>query len=146
MAKLLHSKGVFITFVNTEFNHRRILKSGGLQFLQGLTGFEFETIPDGLPPSDPDATQDILALCQSVAEYMSQPFQNLLTKLNTGKNQVTSILSDGFMTFSADAAQNLGVPIVSLWTVAACGFMGFYQFKNVLERGLVPLKGMFSQF
>ncbi|WOG87415.1 hypothetical protein DCAR_0206639 [Daucus carota subsp. sativus] len=140
MAKLLHSKGVFITFVNTEFNHRRILKSGGLQFLQGLTGFEFETIPDGLPPSDPDATQDILALCQSVAEYMSQPFQNLLTKLNTGKNQVTSILSDGFMTFSADAAQNLGVPIVSLWTVAACGFMGFYQFKNVLERGLVPLK------
>ncbi|WOG90100.1 hypothetical protein DCAR_0209341 [Daucus carota subsp. sativus] len=142
MAKLLYSKGIFVTFVNTEYNHKRFLKSGGAQALDGLPGFNFESIPDGLPPlSDSDATQDIPALCHSVLEKeMLLPFQNLLAQLNTGTNQVTSILSDGFMPFAADAAHSHEVPIILLWTVAACGFMGFFQFKNALERGLVPFK------
>lgn len=142
MAKLLYSKGIVITFVNTEFNHKRFLKSGGLQSLDGLPGFRFETIPDGLPPSDADATQDIPALCQSIIQNnMLHPFRNLLTKLNAGTHQVTSILSDGFMPFTADVARSFGIPIVLLWTISACGFMGFFQFKNALEKGVIPLKG-----
>lgn len=142
MAKLLHSKGAFITYVNTEFNHKRFLKSGALQSLENLGGFRFETIPDGLPPSDANATQDVPALCRAIIQNnMLPPFHNLLTKLNAGTHQVTSMLSDGFMPFTADAAHSLGIPIVLLWTISACGFMGFYQFKNVRDRGLVPLKG-----
>ncbi|KAL1805632.1 hypothetical protein ACET3Z_028700 [Daucus carota] len=141
MARILHSKGIFITFVNTEFNHKRFLKSGGLQSLGDVAGFRFETIPDGLPPSDADKTQDIPQLLVSIFEKkMLPPFQNLLAELNAGTHQITSILSDGFMPFTADAAHSLGIPIVLLWTISACAFMGFYQFKNVLERGLVPLK------
>ncbi|KAL8122343.1 hypothetical protein AgCh_018906 [Apium graveolens] len=104
MAKLLYSKGISITFVNTEFNHKRFLKLGLLESLDALPGFRFETIPDGLPPSNPDATQDIAALCLSIIENkMLPPFQNLLAKLNEGNHTVTSILSDGFMPFTADA-------------------------------------------
>nr|XP_017216986.1 PREDICTED: 7-deoxyloganetin glucosyltransferase-like [Daucus carota subsp. sativus] len=135
------SKGIFITFVNTEFNHRRFLKLGLLESLDGLSGFRFEAIPDGLPPSDPDATQDIPALSHSIIENkMLLPFQNLLAKLNAGIHPVTSILSDGFMPFAADAAQSLGVPVVFLWTVSAGAFMGFCQSRNLLEKGLIPLK------
>ncbi|XP_017222232.1 7-deoxyloganetin glucosyltransferase-like [Daucus carota subsp. sativus] len=141
MAKLLNSKGLSITFVNTEFNHKRFLKSGGLENIESLPSFRFEAIPDGLPPSDADATQDIPELCRAIIENDMLPaFQNLLAKLNAGTHQVTSILSDGFMPFTADAAQSLGIPIVLMWTISACGFMGFYQFKNALERGIIPLK------
>ncbi|KAL1805633.1 hypothetical protein ACET3Z_028701 [Daucus carota] len=141
MAKLLHSKGALITFVNTEFNQRRFLKSGALKSVESLPGFSFQTIPDGLPPSDADATQDIPQLCHSIIQNNLLPaFQNLLAKLNAGIHPVTSILSDGFMPFTADAAHSLGIPVVLLWTIAACGFMGFYQFKNARDRGLVPLK------
>lgn len=59
LAKLLHFKGYHITFVNTEFNHKRLLKSRGSNALDGLPSFRFATIPDGLPPTDVDATQDI---------------------------------------------------------------------------------------
>uniref|UniRef100_A0A6N2M0E9 Uncharacterized protein n=1 Tax=Salix viminalis TaxID=40686 RepID=A0A6N2M0E9_SALVM len=55
-AKLLHYKGLHITFVNTEFNHKRLLRSRGPDALDDLPGFHFRTIPDGLPPSDIDAT------------------------------------------------------------------------------------------
>ncbi|KAL5776709.1 hypothetical protein ACOSP7_009635 [Xanthoceras sorbifolium] len=46
-AKLLHCKGFHIIFVNTEFNHKRFLKSrSGLDSSEGFPDFQFETIPD----------------------------------------------------------------------------------------------------
>ncbi|MFQ6623616.1 hypothetical protein Gotur_004317, partial [Gossypium turneri] len=56
LAKLLHSRGFHITFVNTEFNHRRLIRSRGEEAVKGLPDFRFEAIPDGLQPSDSDAT------------------------------------------------------------------------------------------
>ncbi|GLT93791.1 hypothetical protein SLE2022_115650 [Rubroshorea leprosula] len=49
LAKLLHHRGFHITFVNTELNHKRLLKSRGSDSLNGLPLFRFDTIPDGLP-------------------------------------------------------------------------------------------------
>ncbi|KAF3445113.1 hypothetical protein FNV43_RR14806 [Rhamnella rubrinervis] len=66
LAKLLHFKGFHITFVNTEFNHNRFLKSLGPNSLDGMPDFRFKTISDGLPPSDANATQDIIALCNTI--------------------------------------------------------------------------------
>lgn len=57
LAKLLHRKGFHVTFVNTEFNHQRLIKSRGPNALNGLPNFKFETIPDGLPLTNMDATQ-----------------------------------------------------------------------------------------
>ncbi|GFZ01197.1 UDP-glucosyl transferase 85A2 [Actinidia rufa] len=53
LAKLLHSKGFHITFVNTEYNHKRLLRSRGPAALAGLPDFRFDSIPDGLPPLPP---------------------------------------------------------------------------------------------
>ncbi|CAA6658840.1 unnamed protein product [Spirodela intermedia] len=49
LAKLLHSRGFHITFVNNEYNHRRLLRSQSLFSLDGIPDFKFRTIPDGLP-------------------------------------------------------------------------------------------------
>lgn len=145
LAKLLHIKGIFITFVNTEFNHKRLLNSGALQSLDNLPRFRFETIPDGLPPSDYNSNQDTLALSESLLnKKLLPPFQNLIEKLNAGVLPVTSILSDAFMPFPTDAAHSLGIPIFSIWTVSACGLMGFFQVQNLIEKGLAPLKGTVS--
>ncbi|KAG5573315.1 hypothetical protein H5410_063081 [Solanum commersonii] len=39
LAKILHHKGFHITFVNTKFNHRRLLRSRGSHSLDGLSSF-----------------------------------------------------------------------------------------------------------
>jgi UDP-N-acetylglucosamine:LPS N-acetylglucosamine transferase len=66
LAKLLHARGFHVTFVNNEFNHRRLLRSQGADTLHGVPGFRFATFADGLPPSNPDATQVIPALCYAI--------------------------------------------------------------------------------
>nr|GFA09074.1 7-deoxyloganetin glucosyltransferase-like [Tanacetum cinerariifolium] len=71
LAKILHSKGFHITFVNTEYNHQRLLRSRGSDSLPGLSSIRFETIPDGLPTlGNRDATQDIPSLTRSMDEEL----------------------------------------------------------------------------
>jgi hypothetical protein len=50
-------------------------------------------------------------------------------------------VSDGAMTFTLDAAEELNIPEVLFWTTSACGFMGYMQYRQLLEKGLIPLKG-----
>ncbi|KAJ1375850.1 UDP-glucuronosyl/UDP-glucosyltransferase [Sesbania bispinosa] len=111
LAKLLHFRGFHITFVNTEFNHKRLLKSRGSDSLKGLPSFRFETIPDGLPESDVDASQD-----------------------------TPSLFSDGVMSFTLIAAKELGILEVCFWTMSACGFMCHLNYGQLIKKGLIPLK------
>ena len=148
LSKLLHHKGFHITFVNTEFNHQRFLQSRGPNSLDGLSDFRFETIPDGLPPSDLNATQDPNFLCDSIRKNFLAPFSDLLVKLNgaTSKNPpVTCIISDGFMPFTITAAQELGIPIVMFFTISACSLMGFMQLRSLIDKGIIPLKGVLKK-
>ncbi|KAK9088790.1 hypothetical protein Scep_027872 [Stephania cephalantha] len=103
LAKLLHFKCFHITYVNTKFNNQRLLNFRGSDALKDLPDFCFETIPDGLPPSDLNATQDIPALCESILKNCLSPFKNLVLRLNesaesTDTPPITCIISDGVMT------------------------------------------------
>ncbi|KAI5348243.1 hypothetical protein L3X38_001130 [Prunus dulcis] len=92
----LHHRGFHITFVNTEYIHKRFLKSLGPNSLEGLPSFRFETIPDGIPSSE-DTTQYIRLLGESVRNNLPAPFRDLLMKLNGTANipPVSHIVSDG---------------------------------------------------
>ncbi|KAK9984532.1 hypothetical protein SO802_034057 [Lithocarpus litseifolius] len=143
-SKLLHHKGFHITFVNTEFNHQRFLKFRGPNSLDGLSDFRFETIPDNLPPSDPNASQDVSSLFNSIMKNFLASFSNLLVKLNSATSNVppvTCIISDGFMQFTIDAAQELGIPILMFFTISACSLMGYMQIPPLKDKGIIPLKG-----
>nr|DAD21985.1 TPA_asm: hypothetical protein HUJ06_023448 [Nelumbo nucifera] len=145
LAKLLHYKGFHVTFVNTEYNHRRLVKSRGPDSVKGLPGFRFETIPDGLPHSDDiEATQHIPSLCDSTRKTCLSPFRNLLSKLNDSSSSdtppVSCIVSDGVMSFTLTAAQECGIPEVLFWTTSACGFMSYVHYPHLIHRGLTPLK------
>ncbi|KAK2965014.1 hypothetical protein RJ639_029428, partial [Escallonia herrerae] len=98
VAKLLYTSGFHVTFVNTQYNHRRLLRSGGATALD-LSSFRFAAIPDGLP-----------------------------------------LVDDGVMSFTLEAAEELGVPNVLFWTTSACGFLAMLTIANWWRRGSCPSK------
>ncbi|KAK4271288.1 hypothetical protein QN277_019999 [Acacia crassicarpa] len=145
LAKLLYSKGFHITFVNSEFNHKRSLRSRGPHALDGLPNFRYETIPDGLPPSDADATQHIPSLGQSIRNTCFDASLKLLRRLQSSASAghappVTCVVCDGVMSYSLKAANALGIPTVSFWTASACGFVGYAQYRYLVDQGHVPFK------
>jgi len=148
LAKLLHLRGFHITFINTEYNHKRLLKSRGENAFAGLTDFNFETIKDGLTPmeGDGDVTQDIPSLVQSIRTNFFQPFNELLVKLHDSATaglvpQVTCIVADCYMPFTIQAAEEHAFPIVLFSTGSACSFLSSLHFRTLFQKGLIPLKG-----
>ncbi|KAI3445744.1 hypothetical protein Pfo_002409 [Paulownia fortunei] len=142
LAKLLHYRGFFITFVNTEFNHNRLVRARGPESVKGVEDFQFKTIPDGLPPSNCDATQDIPLLSQSMSKNCLAPFLDLIKNLNDSPDcpNVSCIVSDGVMSFTLDAAEKLNIPEVVFFTTSACGFTGYLHYAELVARGYVPFK------
>ncbi|KAK2365969.1 7-deoxyloganetin glucosyltransferase [Trifolium repens] len=139
LAKLLHLRGFHITFVNTEYNHKRLIKSRGQKALDDFTDFIFETIPDGLPPMEGkgngDVSQDIPSICQSIRKNFHQPFVELLARLKDSAMTglvppVTCLVSDCYMPFTIQVAEELELPILF------CAF----HFRTLLDKGLIPLK------
>ncbi|MCL7028023.1 hypothetical protein MKW94_015584, partial [Papaver nudicaule] len=154
LAKLFHSKGFHITFVNTEFNHQRLINSRGPDSVRGLPDFRFETITDGLPPpEDLNATQYVPDLFHALRYNMLFPFRDLIKKLNNNSKSslsspssegfippVTCIVSDGMMSFALKVGRELGIPVALFWTASACGLICYLHFSQLVERGLVPLR------
>jgi hypothetical protein len=147
LAKLLHFNGFHITFVSTEYNHTRLLKSRGSNSLDGSPDFRFEAIPDGLPQTDDsDATQGIPSICESAAKNCSVPFRNILHRLDDSTSSPTSsrwpvmvlmVLCPWHMMLP----RNLG-SLTYCCIHSACGLLGYTQFRVLVERGLTPLKGI----
>ncbi|CAN1133032.1 7-deoxyloganetin glucosyltransferase [Linum perenne] len=143
LARLLHSKGFHIIFVNTEYNNKRLIRTRGIEAVKGLSDFQFHTIHDGLPPFDKDATQyHPPTICYATQHNCLEPFMDLLNKLSSQIPHVSFIVSDGAMTFAIKAAQLLGITHASFWTASACSHMGYLQFSQLLCRAISPLKGL----
>ncbi|RHN68878.1 putative cyanohydrin beta-glucosyltransferase [Medicago truncatula] len=113
----------------------------------GLPDFQFETIPDGLPESDKDATQNIPTLCDATRKNCYAPFKELINKLNTSSPHipVTCIIADGNYDFAGRVAKDLGIREIQLWTASTCGFVAYLQFEELVKRGILPFKGKFNR-
>ncbi|XP_058083651.1 (R)-mandelonitrile beta-glucosyltransferase-like [Magnolia sinica] len=145
LVQLLHSTGIHITLVHSEFDHSRISKSRGSQHSPSTRpdGFRIETIPDGLPPNDREAMRHIPTLCDSIRKKAClAPFRELVMRLNDSadSSRVSCIVSDGVMTFTQEVAEELGIPNVVFWTTGACGLMAYIYCRELIKRGLAPLK------
>ncbi|CAM0947009.1 unnamed protein product [Alopecurus aequalis] len=134
LAKLLHHcHGFQVTFVHTEHNHRRLLRSRGPGALAGIPGFRFAAVPDGLPLSELDATQDLGALLSAMGT-LGPHFRKVVSDLPS----VSWVISDiGHILYTA---KDMGLPCVTLWTASACSFMANLQLHTLVDRGIVPLK------
>ncbi|KAJ4715060.1 Glycosyltransferase [Melia azedarach] len=113
-----------------------------MQLAKLLHSRGFHTIPDGLPPSDRDTTQDIPSLCASIRRTCLAAFLELLANLNSSADvpPVTCVVSDGGMGFGVEAARKLGITGVQLWPAAACSLMACLQYEELVRRGIVPFE------
>ncbi|KAK7302533.1 hypothetical protein RJT34_13425 [Clitoria ternatea] len=150
LAKLLHLRGFHITFVHTQYTYKRILKTRGPNALDGLPDFRFETISDGLfsmDYDDADVRQHRPSLLNSVRKNCLQPFRDLLVRLNQsatdGHNHnppVTCLVSDCYLTFPIQAAQEFSLPILLLCPSSAASLLTVMHFPTLLDKGITPLK------
>ncbi|KAF8739378.1 hypothetical protein HU200_013862 [Digitaria exilis] len=142
IAKLLHSHGVYVTFVNTEHNHRRFQDTEGAAAVQGRDGFRFEAIPDGLSEAERGKQDYGRGLAVSTSTLCAAPFRRVIERLNgtPGVPRVTCVLPTMLMSFALGVARELGIPTMAFWTGSAAALMTHMMLRDLQDRGYVPLK------
>ncbi|CAL5196790.1 unnamed protein product [Lathyrus oleraceus] len=143
LAKLLHLRGFYITFVNTEHNHKRLLNSMGPKAFDGFTDFDFKIIPE--MNGDGDVSQDLQSLRESIRNNFINPFRELAARLDDSAKSglippVTCLVSDSFMSVTIQVAEELALPVVLLVPSSACSFLSALHFRTLIEKGVIPLK------
>nr|CAB3446447.1 unnamed protein product [Digitaria exilis] len=142
IAKLLHSHGVYVTFVNTEHNHRRFQDTEGAGAVRGRDGFRFEAIPDGLSEAERGKQDYGRGLAVSTSTRCAAPFRRLIERLNStpGLPRVTCVLPTMLMSFALGVARELGIPTMAFWTGSAAALITHMMLRDLQDRGYVPLK------
>ncbi|CAO2187143.1 unnamed protein product [Urochloa humidicola] len=140
LSKLLRRHGVFITFVVTEHNLRRVQAAGAAVSDGGREGFRIETIPDGMLDADRDAQDYDTGLSKATVHHGAAPLRELVARLRAGVPPVTCVLPTSLMSFALEVARELGVPSMVLWGSSAAALMGHMRLRELKERGYLPLK------
>ncbi|GFY83582.1 UDP-glucosyl transferase 72E1 [Actinidia rufa] len=145
LAELLCLAGIHVTFLNSDHNHRLLLRhSGAHARLAHYPGFQFATIPDGLPADHPRTGDRIKELFDALSAVMRPRFREMMVSSRLGsdtKGAVTCIIADGIMCFTIDVAEEVGIPIISFRTVSASCFWAFFCIPKLIEAGELPLRG-----
>ncbi|EYU39131.1 hypothetical protein MIMGU_mgv1a022907mg, partial [Erythranthe guttata] len=130
LAKLLHHSGFYITFVLTEYNHRRLLKSRGPAALDGLPRLPpSPPSPTACRTSDADATQDIPSLC---GRHLHHLLGALLRAAGGAETAPAGMCRR--------RAERFGLPEVLFWTTSACGLLAYMQYRRLVDEGFTPLQ------
>ncbi|MCO5585583.1 hypothetical protein L7F22_039518 [Adiantum nelumboides] len=144
LANRLLDEGFFITFVNTDHNHDRMMlgKQSAASF--AIPNLRFEHIPDGLPESHKRFNEQPGGIVETIAATLAMPgtFAKLVGRIVGSRVSppLTCIISDSFCTWMQDVADQFRLPRVSLWTTPVHSNLA-YIFQSTLQSlGIIPVQ------
>ncbi|CAN4082678.1 unnamed protein product [Withania somnifera] len=128
-----------ITFVNTEFNHKRVIKA--LPENDELRNkISLASIPDGLGPHE-DRT-DLTKLTESIAEIMPGKLMEVISLLNNSdENGVTCVIADENMGWALGVAEKLNIRRVAFWPAAAAMLASLFSVSKLIDDGIIDTNG-----
>ncbi|KAH6821216.1 hypothetical protein C2S53_010330 [Perilla frutescens var. hirtella] len=135
-----------VTFIVSEFSHRRLLKNSAVPTaFARYPGFQFRALPDGLPDDHPRAGEKFFEMIPSVTNVMVPSFKKMMIQeefLASGhRRPVTCIVSDGSLSFVGDFAEENGLPLVYFRTAAAGYLWTLFCYPQLLQAQEIPFIG-----
>nr|PNR52016.1 hypothetical protein PHYPA_008390 [Physcomitrium patens] len=135
---LVRMHNFYITFVNTEDNHERMMEA------QAEAGYNPETnaninfvgLPDGLSKGD-RKIPDIIRLLRAVlgmGPVIEEFLRNFIADV-----PITCVIRDVAMSCAHEPARTLGISVVGFATCAAVGAYCYQNIKTIRYRGFIPI-------
>ncbi|ONI03015.1 hypothetical protein PRUPE_6G233600 [Prunus persica] len=141
LAIKLASKGITVTFVNTEAVHHQTVKSHAMEddnifkgVLQSGLDIRYVTINDGFPVEfDRSLNHD--QFWESVIHDFPAQVDELLAKLVLSNPPVNCLISDTFFEWTTNIAKKYNLVTVSFWTEPALVFNLYYHLDLLNKNG-----------
>ncbi|GMI69721.1 UDP-glucosyl transferase 85A2 [Hibiscus trionum] len=139
LAELLALAGLKITFLNSDFVHEQLLRhTDVLSRFSKYAGFDFRTIPDGLPDEHPRAGHGFMKIFEFLESTTKPIFKEMMVNI---KPRVDCIIADGVLGIAVDVAEELGIPVIQFRTISACCIWAYFAVSDMIQAGELPIKG-----
>jgi len=156
LAQLLGIRGVFVTFVNTEWIHKRMVEAStkvrspvskeDLGSEQQEWRIRFRSIPDGLPDNH-GRTSSLTDLILSL-QKLGPALEDLLTSAHEKSPSfppITFIITDPYMSCTEEVASNMKVPRVIFWPLCAAASISQRYASLLASQGHIPANGKYKK-
>lgn len=131
--------GCRVTFVITEYNHKRIIDA--LQENDSMEdGIHLVSVPDGMEPCED--RNDIGRLCDAMPKVMPRRLEELIEEINKVEDEnVTCVIADGNIGFPIEVAEKMNIKKAAFWPVAAATLALFYNIPKMIDDGIIDSNG-----
>lgn len=142
LCRLISSRGVKVTFVNTEHVHRKILASNHQQN-DDDDNMVLTSIPDGLPPDDD--RKDGVAMLASLKTTMAANLRDLIERINSSKSsdeRISCVVADASVGWIFEVAGKMGIQVVGFLSSSAASFAIMHHSPTLIQQRILDLNGM----
>ncbi|KAL5095818.1 hypothetical protein RYX36_000145 [Vicia faba] len=138
LSHLLSKHGCKITFLNTDYIHKRINKNN---LKNEPTTINFVTLPDGLEPEDDRS--DHKKVIFSIKRNMPLMLPKLIEEVDDldVENKISCIVVTFNMGWALEVGVKLGIKGVLLWTASATSLACCYRIPQLIHDGVIDSEG-----
>ncbi|XP_027153254.1 UDP-glycosyltransferase 83A1-like [Coffea eugenioides] len=139
LALRLVKNGIKVTFVNTEFDHKRVIESlSGEENVPDM--MHLVSVPDGLESWED--RNDLGKLTKTIFRVMPAKLEALMEKMNESEtDKITCLITDESMGWALEIAKNMGVRAVAFWPAAAALLALQLNIPKLIDDGIIDSSG-----
>ncbi|KAL3525862.1 hypothetical protein ACH5RR_014234 [Cinchona calisaya] len=140
LALCLVRHGIRVTFVNSEFDHKRVTESLSGEENVVPDRMQLVSIPDGLESWED--RNDLGKLTLSIFEVMPGNLEALIQKINqSDSDKVTCIVADESMGWALEIAKKMGIGAVAFWPASATQLAQKFSIPKLIDDGIISCTG-----
>ncbi|KNA10423.1 hypothetical protein SOVF_144530 isoform A [Spinacia oleracea] len=145
LAELFCLANLKVTFLNTTHNHKRLTRYTNTEArFACYPGFRFKTVHDGLPDDHPRAgASNVKGWLKEMIQALASNGKSLLREILVGEKErekVTCLVTDGWMSFANEVANEADVPVIAFRCPSACCNWTYFCIPKLIDAGEVPFK------
>lgn len=136
----LVKQGFKVTFINTDFIHKRgvLSKNDTIGDMINLV-----SLPDRMEPGED--RNELGKLSRAILRVMPGKLEELIEKINGTENEkVTCIIADECMGWALKVAENMGIKRAAYWTAAAALLASILSIPKLIDDKIIGNDGLTS--
>ncbi|GAY33015.1 hypothetical protein CUMW_281590, partial [Citrus unshiu] len=138
-SQCLAKHGFRVTFVNTDYDHKRVVES-----LEGKNDLgeqiRLVSIPDGMEPWED--RNDLGKLTEKVLQVMPGKLAELIEEINSREDEkLDCFIADGYMAWSMEVAKKMNVRGALFWPSSAASVALLFHIPKLIDDGIIDSHG-----
>ena len=132
--------GIRATFVNTDFNHMRVLEAVSKKDVDvNEDMISLVSIPDGLELGG-DRT-DFVKANEAMRRVMPGKLEELIKNMKSEGKNVACVVAEGATGWAFQVAKNMGIKGLAFYPASATTFAVFRSIPKLIEDGVIDKNG-----